>query len=179
MSARPTLEHVIEMLLPALPKEGGEWTTNISKMSSPVEAWLSNEKYQVGLFDEEKSVLVVVWVGSGMRSLGVDSEEKLAHLLEWIGPNLDAQAKTGARLADEEKKRAAIKPPSVEEVIAVLKTGKHIQIGAGRWYITYLWKDDKLVREIFDEGNVDQEDATEDQLRDDMASNGAQVREQM
>lgn len=174
-----TMADAVIKLRPALPSDKGKWVVNFPGTPAPSEGWIENDENQIGLFQSESSIRVVVWVGSDMRSLGISSAEKLASLPEWVLPNLPAQTETATRMADEEKKRAAIKPPSVPDVLEALRGGKRLQLGAGRWYETYLMTDGKLRREIFDEGHVDEEDATEEELQDSLKSHAAQAREQL
>lgn len=79
--AEMTLKDVALRLQSSLP--GGAWNANYS--SGP-EAWLTNGENDIGLFQEEGYVRVVVWVGSDLRSLQVASQEKLAYLPEWLTP---------------------------------------------------------------------------------------------
>lgn len=174
-----SMADTILRLREVLPTEHGQWVANFPGTPAPSEAWLKNDENEIGLFQEEASVRVVAWVGTDMRSLTVSSPEKLAHLTEWILPQLPAQVETAIRMADEEKKRAAIKPPSVPDVLEKLRTGTRLQLGAGRWYETYFVVDGKLRREIFDEGQVDEEDATEEDLQQSLKPNAAQAREQL
>lgn len=167
------LADVVDRLRSALPEAGGAWD---ARFSTGPEAWMTNDENQIGLFQEENGVRVVVWVGSDLRSLQVDSEEKLKYLPEWIVPQLAAQTKTSARLAEEEKKRAAIQPPPLETVLEALRGGKRVQLGVGRWYCTYFIDNGKLRREVFDEGLTTEEDAAEKDLTDSLAAHAQQAR---
>jgi len=174
-----TMADVIISLRPVLPVTNGVWTADYPGTPDPSEAWLKNDESAIGLFQSESSVRVVVWVGSDMRSFGLNSLERLAPLSEWIGPQLEAQTKTEARLADEERKRAAIEPPPLEKVLAALRKGTRLQLGAGRWYETFFMKEEKLFREIFDEGHIDEEETTEKELQDSLERNADQAQRQL
>jgi hypothetical protein len=174
-----TMADVILSLRPVLPVVNGAWTADYPGTPAPSEAWLKNNDSAIGLFQSESSVRVVVWVGSDMRSFGLNSLDRLVPLSEWIGAQLEAQTKTDVRLADEEKKREAIQPPSLEKVLGALRNGTRLQLGGGRWYEVFFMKEGKLCREIFDEGYVDEEETTEQELQDSLARHAEQAQRQL
>ncbi|MEO5927724.1 MAG: hypothetical protein ABIO72_03305 [Patescibacteria group bacterium] len=174
-----TIADAVLKLRPAVVTLDPAWTLDIPGTPTPSEAWLNSEKYSIGLFQEDATVRVIVWVGSDMRLIGINTPERLVELPGWVISHLKDQVVTNVRLAEEEKKRAAIEPPPIEKAMAALARGKRIQLGSGRWYVTYFIADGKLRCGVSDEGYYDEEDATEEQFSESMKGNAEQAQEQI
>lgn len=155
------------------------WTQKIPGTPEPSEMWLSNHENDIGLFTESTGVRVVVWVGKDMHSLVVASPEQLEKLKQWVFPRLAAQKIAAEKIAAEEKAAAAVTAPTLTEAIAALNAGKRMQLGYGRWYLTYFMADGKLRRNVFDEGYSDDEDTNEQELVESMKNYPEQARQQL
>ena len=166
-------------LKPALAKIENTWHAEIMEATKPAEVWLTNEKYEIGLFHEEDSVRVVVWVGSEMRSFTVTSLQAFDEMVVWIIPQLEEQSAQRLKILAQEKKDMLMPMPTLAEAMAVLRCGTRLQLGVGRWYLTYFLEGGKLCREVFDEGDYSVEAATEAELAGSMKNFPAQARAQL
>jgi hypothetical protein len=144
------------------------WPPNFPGTPVPAEAWIESKAEppgKVGLFQKEKGVLVVVWVGTQMRSQPVSSPDGLRTLAAWLRPQLAAQRKAADAEAAEEARKKALPVPKLEAVLSLLRSGKRMSTGGGRYYETFFVSEGKLRCEVFDEGYSDVRDATEEELR--------------
>lgn len=162
-----SMADVIVTLAPALARsDAAAWEVSFPGTPVPAEAWLrSDDGRSVGLFQRTASVLVVVWVGDASRSRTIASPEALASLASWLAPQLVDQKRALEAAAVEVARRKALPLPAFAEVMARLRTGERIRVGGGRYHTTYFFAGALLRCEIFDEGHVEEHDATEDALQ--------------
>lgn len=144
------------------------WRASFPGIPVPLEAWLTKidePQRSVGLFQEDKTVRVVVWVGDKMRSLRVTRQADLKKISTWLEPRLEAQRAAAEAAAKEEARRQALPLPGLEKVMRLLRDGKRIQTGGGRYSETYFIDGEKLRCQIFDEGSYEIRDASEADLQ--------------
>lgn len=144
------------------------WSASLPGIPVPMEAWLTKidePERSVGLFQEDSTVRVVVWVGDKMRSLRVAKRDDLKKISAWLEPQLAAQRVAAEKASAEDAYRKSLPLPGFSDVMRILKGGKRICTGGGRYSETYFMTAEKLQCEIFDEGHTETRDASEADLR--------------
>jgi hypothetical protein len=151
-----------------------EW--NLGLQGDPIaqEALLWNARGDVNLEQKEESVIITIHQGTDQRTRELRTFDDLAGLHPWILANVEAQARTRANAgiaiaARIEAERAAMRVPSLEEVLAVLRTGHEIQVGGGRSFPTYAMKNGQLVVIHTSDGYGEEVACSEDRLREAIA----------
>ena len=143
-----TIADTMLALLPAFP----DLAPSFPGTPVPREGWLRRAPLGVGIFQSDRGVRVVVWIETDSLDMIVKQRSDLDGLAAWLGPALAKQRTAREAAAAEEKRRAALPVPSLEEVLVRLRAGEKISTGGGRWFETYYVKDGELRREVFDEG---------------------------
>lgn len=158
-------------LEPTLARIAPPWKLSFPGTPIPSECWLaSSDGRSVGLFQNEgsqfaqPSARVVVWLGDQMKSSSATNPRALAQLGPWIEPMLAEQTKALAAAAVAEQTKQARPLPRLEDVLALLRSGKRMSSGGGRYSQTYFMEGDVLRCDIFDEGHREVVDATVEEL---------------
>lgn len=145
-----------------------EWSVDFPGTPNPSEVWLRRGEQRVGLFQQERSVKVVVWEGSTMHDRDLASLDAIQGLSTWIDDKLvlqeAARVKSAADAEAEAKRKAALPPPELARVLADLRAGKKFMRGGGRWNETYEMRDGKLFVVLFDEGHTEEQECSEEHL---------------
>jgi hypothetical protein len=167
-----SMADAIVVLAPALARITGEpWDVSFPGTPVPSEAWLkASDGRSVGVFQnagsqrDAPSVNVVVWIGDEMTTTLAATAIGLGELPRLIEPLIAAQGKQLAVDAAEQQRVEALPKPELAHAVALLRGGKRIQAGGGRYSTTYYFEGDVLMQEIFDEGHVEIHKATEEDL---------------
>jgi hypothetical protein len=159
------LADAVVALQPELARQIPEpWSVSFPGTPVPEEAWLECGDRHVGLFQESDGVRVVVEAGDGLPTRTASDAEGLRAIAGWLPGALAQQEKAQAEAAAEQRRVAALPVPALEDVLAALRAGQRIRSGPYRYSETFFW-DGGLKCEVFDEGVVTLEDATEARLR--------------
>lgn len=143
---------------------GAPWKANLPGTPVPAEAWLKHHERSVGLLQAGDAVNVVVWAGSDMRANRVTTRAMLAELGPWLEVQLRAQDESLRAVAAELARVRALPLPTLDDLLSVLRSGKRIVVGGGRWSETYFWENERLRCSVFDEGFTEVIDATTTRL---------------
>jgi hypothetical protein len=151
-----------------------EWNLGLQGDPIATEALLWNARGDVNLEQKEESVTLTIHQGTDRRARELRTFDDLMGLHPWIVENVEAQARTraNARVAIESgiaAERAAMRVPSLEEVLAVLRAGHEIQVGGGRSFPTYAMRNGQLVVIQTDDGYGEEVPCSEERLREAIA----------
>lgn len=152
--ARPTLEWIVSF-------DGAE-------------AMLLRGRSQIDLTQNAASVTVQIRDGSVVHTREVATPADLEGLPAWIEQRAAEQsaareAAEATFLREQAEERAAMRVPTLDEVLAVLHAGEAIQVGGGRSFPTYAMRDGQLLVLQSDDGYTEEHAISEERLREAIA----------
>ncbi|HVY25398.1 MAG TPA: hypothetical protein VHB79_02560 [Polyangiaceae bacterium] len=95
------------------------------------------------------------------RVLLLSHADELKQLALWARPALREQLALAATSAEPPKRW----PPTLEDVHERLRGGARVQVGGGRYHMTYYMEGERLLRHVFDEGEESEAEATPEEPR--------------